>query len=516
LILYDYQQWEMGSKGSGMPLLYFTLPSPYLFTIDGLPCTFYFNGRINRMTISPEKIPYAIPPGPSGRTLLEDLRLLQRNPLSLLKRSASQYGEVVYYPLGPLKVFLLNHPDAIQHVLQSNNRNYSKDTFQYNKLSSITGSGLLTSDGDHWLRQRRLIQPAFYRTRIRAFSNLMTGSIARMLDRWDHSYKKGEIIDVDSEMMRLALEIIGLALFTADFSDESKDLAQAVLIALDHIIHSARNPIGLPDRFPTARSRRYRAALKMLDASVYDLIRNRRQELGFKPGSGEQENPDLLSLLLQARDEESGSGMSDQQLRDEILTLIIAGHETVASALTWTWLLLSQNPTVEEQLYIELAKTLAGRIPTAEDLPNLPFSRMVFEEALRLYPPAWIITRRAIGEDEIVCGKKYRIPAGALVVISPYLIHRHPQFWEFPDLFDPTRFTSERSAPRPRYAYIPFGGGPRLCIGDYFATVEAQLILATIGQRYRLELIPGQPIDPEPLVTLRPRQGLMMKLAKIK
>jgi cytochrome P450 len=462
----------------------------------------------------PPMISTAILPGPSGRVLLDDLRLLQRDPLSMLRDNARRYGDIVHYSLGPWKVFLLNHPDAIQHVLQTNNRNYSKDTFQYNMLSSITGKGLLTSDGELWLHQRRLIQPAFHRRQILAFSTLMTDAAVRMLGRWDKTFRNDETIDLDAEMMRLALEIVGQALFTVDLSDEANELAGAVLTALDHIIHKARNPIGLPERFPSARNRRYRAALQKMNTSVSQLIQTRRQNLRAAPDGDRGNHMDLLTLMLSARDERTGVGMSEQQLRDEILTLIIAGHETVASALTWTWYLLSQHPGVQSRLQEELASSLQGRIPTALDLPNLPFTRMVFEEALRLYPPAWIITRKSLNDDRITCGYDFRIPPGALVVISPYLIHRHPDYWENPDQFDPSRFSEGSTAARPRHVFIPFGGGPRLCIGEYFATVEAQLVLATVSQHYRLELVPGQQVDPEPLVTLRPRHGLRMKLVR--
>jgi cytochrome P450 len=462
----------------------------------------------------PPMISTAILPGPAGRVLLDDLRLLQRDPLSMLRDNARRYGDIVHYSLGPWKVFLLNHPDAIQHVLQTNNRNYSKDTFQYNMLSSITGKGLLTSDGEFWLHQRRLIQPAFHRRQVLAFSTLMTDAAVRMLGRWDKTFSNDETIDLDAEMMRLALEIVGQALFTVDLSNEANELAGAVLTALDHIIHKARNPIGLPESFPSARNRRYRAALQKMNTSVSQLIQARRKNLSAAQDGDRGDHMDLLTLMLSARDERTGVGMSEQQLRDEILTLIIAGHETVASALTWTWYLLSQHPGFQSRLQDELASSLQGRIPTALDLPNLPFTRMVFEEALRLYPPAWIITRKSLNDDRITCGYDFRIPPGALVVISPYLIHRHSDYWENPDQFDPSRFSEGSTAARPRYVFIPFGGGPRLCIGEYFATVEAQLVLATVSQHYRLELVPGQQVDPEPLVTLRPRHGLRMKLVR--
>ena len=449
-------------------------------------------------------------PGPRGRTLLNDLQQMQTNPLFLLYKNSQQYGDFIYYPLRIMNVFLVNHPDAIQHILQLNHRNYSKETFQYNLLSSITGKGLLTSDGEFWLRQRRLIQPAFHRNRITGFSNLIIETTQSMLERWDRLSRTGKPLDIDTEMMQLTLAIVGKALFGIDLTDQASELSKAALTVLDYIVHRARHPISLPPGFPTTRNREFKSALNKLDKAVISIINHRR--MTEKSRSSTEGREDLLDRLLEARDEQSGVGMTDQQLRDEMITLLIAGHETVASALIWTWYLLSQNPSAADQLHLELAQVLGGRVPAADDLPNLPYTRMVFEEALRLYPPAWMISRKALSEDKINCGETYIIPANALVIISPYIIQRHPTYWESPETFNPVRFTPEKMASQPHFTFIPFGGGPRLCIGDSFARFEAQLIIASIAQRFHLELLDSPPIEAEPLVTLRPKHGLSMRI----
>jgi cytochrome P450 len=440
---------------------------------------------------------------------------MQANPLLLLYKNSKEYGDFIYYPLGILNTYLINHPDAIQHILQLNHRNYNKDTFQYNLLSSITGNGLLTSGGEFWLRQRRLVQPAFHRNRIIGLSDLITGTTHSMLERWDRLSKTGQPVDIDAEMMQLTLAIVGKALFSIDLTDQANELSRAALTVLDYIVHRARHPISLPPGFPNSRNREFKSALNKLDKAVISII-NRRRMPEKHGGSSAVDHGDLLDRLLEARDEQSGVGMTNQQMRDEIITLLIAGHETVASALIWTWYLLSQNHLAEERLHAELAQVLGGRLPAANDLTNLPYTRMVFEEALRLYPPAWMNSRIALTEDTIECGETYTIPAGALVIISPYIIHRHPDYWESPETFNPERFMPEQISNRPHFAYIPFGGGPRLCIGDSFARFEAQLIIASIAQRYRLELLSKLPIEPEPLVTLRPKNGMSMRIISIR
>jgi cytochrome P450 len=302
--------------------------------------------------------------------------------------------------------------------------------------------------------------------------------------------------------MRLALRIVGLALFSLDLSNDADTVGHAFTTVTARISRYALLPFP-PLWFPTPRNRRLSAGLNTLNSIVYSLINKRREQL--VDGDG----PDLLGMLLSARDEETGLGMGDQQLRDEVMTLLFAGHETTAVTLTWTWYLLSQYPEVERRLHAELDTVLAGQRPSLEHLEALPYTRMVIQEAMRLYPPIFGFTRFALSSDEI---GGYALPANSVVSLSPYWTHRHPAFWEDPEAFDPERFTPERSAGRPRFAYFPFGGGPRQCIGNHFAMMEAQLVLATIAQRYSLRLVPGHQVEVEVLLTTRPRYGLPMTL----
>jgi cytochrome P450 len=323
-----------------------------------------------------------------------------------------------------------------------------------------------------------------------------------MLNRWDTLAARGEPLDIDSEMMRLTLEIVGTALFGVDLSDDADALSRATLATLDHVARRARFPLA-PPRVPTPGNRRFVAAVRTLDDAIFALIRERRHALDA--------HDDLLAMLMAAEDTDTGERMTDSQLRDEIITFLIAGHETVASALVWAWYLLSVHPAVERTLHAELASALSGSAPTMDDLARMPYTAMVVDETLRLYPPSWISTRRAIHADAIA-GR--RIPANALVVMSPYVTHRRADCWPNPEGFDPERFRPKEAMTRPRFAYFPFGGGPHLCIGNTFALVEAQLIVATIARRYRLALIPGQRIEVAPLVTLRPKYGMQMALER--
>lgn len=439
----------------------------------------------------------------SGKDLLPHLSKIRKDTPGFLLECSRRYGDLVGFAVGGTKVFFINHPDWIRRVLQDNHHNYSKDTIQYNTLATITGRGLLTSDGEEWLRHRRMEQPAFSRSRLAALDQVIAPALGAMLERWGRQ-PDDAVLDIDREMLAVTLEIVGQALFSIDLRKDAPRLTQAVLTALDHVIYRAQNPFAPPDWLPTPQNLSFRKALRQLDRAVYEILENRRR-------SGEQRE-DLLGMLMSARDDEGGgSGLTDQQIRDEIITLLIAGHETVASALTWSWYLLAQHPSVWEQMREEVSQFPCEGLPGYPDLERLPFTAAVFSEALRLYPPAWLITRRALGEDEL---NGHKIPAGSLIVISPYVVHRHPQFWEDAESFLPQRFLNGRERSIPRFAYIPFGGGPRLCIGNNFAMIEGVLILAGITQRYRLELAVESPVQVDPLVTLRPHHGLPMRLRK--
>jgi len=438
-------------------------------------------------------------PGPSGLDLLRQLRTIQRDPLTFLLNCARTYGAMVQLPLGRQAAFVVSDPAGVKHVLQDNARNYIKDTVQFSTLALITGEGLLTSDGDFWLRQRRMIQPAFHRQKVAALGQPMVRAVEKMLARWE-ALPDGAQLDIDHEMMKVTLEIVGHALFSVDLSDDANELVQAVLTSLDYVIYRAQSPFALPLSLPTARNLAVNRALTMLNDSIARLVAARRQ-MAEPPG-------DLLQMLLEARTED-GAPMSQKQIRDEVLTMIIAGHETVASALTWTWHLLGQNPLVDAELYQELTRVLNGRLPSAADLASLPFTRAVFDETLRLFPPAWLITRKAVAND-VVAG--YVVPAGSLIIISPYIVHRAPEAWAAPLAFQPERFLGNGHTAR--YAYLPFGGGPRLCIGNQFALLEGGLVLATVAQKFRLQAASQHTVHAEPLVTIRPRGGLPMMLQR--
>jgi cytochrome P450 len=391
--------------------------------------------------------------------------------------------------------YLIYHPDSVKHVLQENHRNYNKDVLTYKLFRPFLDLGLVTNDGESWLHQRRLIKPAFHRKRLAAYGTLMTGAALALLERWQARAEGDAPLEVEEEMMRLTLSIVGQALFSMDLSHETSTVGPAVTTLvklLGDYLYAPFPPLSIP----TPRNRRMLAAQRELDQVVTSIIARRRQQ--------NVDTGDLLSMLLLARDEETGQGMRDRQVRDEVMTLLNAGHETTANALVWTWYLLSQHPEVERRLYDELDQVLAGNLPTIEHLPDLKYTRMVLEETLRFYPPFCVISRKAIADDEL---EGYHIPANSMILVSPYATQHHPDFWP-----DPERFTPEREAACPHYAHFPFAGGPRLCIGSNFAMMEAQLVLATIAQRYQLRLVPGHPVEPQMLVTLRSKYGLHMTI----
>jgi cytochrome P450 len=430
---------------------------------------------------------------------------MRRDPLEFITRITQQQGDILRFRFLFTPALLINHPDYIRHVLQDNHRNYDKHSFDYEVLKPVVGNGLLTSDGDFWLRQRRLIQPAFHRQRIAALGEQMVQATETMLAGWEAFERRGEPVDAAAEMMRLTLTIVGRALFGQDLSSAAARVGPAFSVVNAGVAALFRSfiPTTLKFRLPPMKG-----AIAELDEVVNGIIAERRAAIQ----AGESPGDDLLGMLLQARDEDGQTGMTDKQLRDEVVTLLLAGHETTANLLAWTWYLLSKNPAAAEHLRLELRRELAGCPPSIDDLPRLKYTRMVLQETLRLYPPAWIISRRAI-QDDVVGG--HPIPAGTVISISPYAMHHHPGFWANPEGFDPQRFSPEQVEGRPQYAYFPFGGGPRLCIGRDFALQEAIIILATVAQRYRLDLVPGHAVVPEPLITLRPREGVKVRLRRI-
>lgn len=430
------------------------------------------------------------PPSPAGRTPPSpsvSLRRLARDPLAYYLHLTQEYGDLVCYRPAPEPAYLVNHPDFVRHVLIDNNRNYTKDTYINQMFKDQVGDGLLTSEGEAWRSQRRLMQPAFHQQRLQPLDGVITRAAARMLERWEMHRLSGQPLDIAAEMAALTLSITTQALFGVDMGEEINAVGEAVTLGAD-LLEKPRHP-------------RFQNGMRTLELVVDRIIAERR-----KSGAA---TADLLSHLMQARDVDTGVGMDDRQLRSQVMTLLLAGYETTASALAWTWYLLAQHPQVQERLGREARQALGGRLPTSADLPALDYPRRVFEETMRLYPPAWVLGRRALGNDEI---GGYTIPANTILAISPYLIHRHPRFWADPEAFDPERFTPQGSAGRHRFAYIPFGSGPRQCIGNNLAMLEGQLIIALVASRGSLRLVPGQEIKPQPIFILRPNGPIWMTL----
>ena len=391
-------------------------------------------------------------------------------------------------------VYLLSDPGLIEYVLVENNRIFTK-TKILKRNRRLLGDGLLTSEGAFWRRQRRLAQPAFHRKRIAAYGEVMVAFTKRSLEAW----RDGQTIDIHEEMMHLTLEIVAKCLFDADVGSRATDVGKAMKVALEDF-SSQRRLVRIPKGVPTPHNIRFEMAARRLDEIVRTIIEDRRKS--------DEDRGDLLSMLMLAEDED-GERMTDRQLRDEVMTLFLAGHETTANALSWTLWLLSLNPEVERELTEELARVLDGRPPTMSDLPDLPCVERVVKESMRLYPPAWVVGREAIAECEV---GGYRMPAGTTALMSQWVMHRDPHYHENPERFDPDRWTAEYAKALPRFAYFPFGGGPRQCIGAGFAMAEACLILATVAQRFRLDLAPGQRVEPYASITLRPKEGIRMSL----
>ena len=438
-------------------------------------------------------------PGPRGLPWFGSVFPAWNDPLALFLGSRDRYGDVVRFKFGPFQYYLVNDPDVVKHVLVDNPKGYTKSR-NYLGLKVVLGEGLLTSEGDHWRRQRKLAQPAFHRDKLAGFATSMSRATRDMLTRWS-SEGSARSFCIHSEMMRLTFRIVGLTLFSSDVDGDAKDVGQALEVAMHWANDYAESMIRVPPYIPTPGNVRFKRAKKTLDDVVFRLISERRAQAAKSGDFGD----DLLGMLMASTEEGSSSGMDDQQLRDEIITMILAGHETTANLLSWTFSLLSKHPDVERRVREEARRVLGDRDPVLEDVRGLEYTKMVLEEALRLYPPAWVFERQAIAPDTL---GGYPIEPGAIIGICPYVLHRHPDHWENPEGFDPERFHPERTAKRPRYAYLPFGGGPRTCVGNHFAMMEAQILLAMIVREQRLELDPSHRVVLDPVITLRPKTGI--------
>jgi cytochrome P450 len=441
-----------------------------------------------------------LPAGTTGR--LRTIRAIRSDELAFYRRLKAQYGDVARFQLGPFQACLVTHPEAIETVLVGRNHDVHKSPF-YEAMKRVLGEGLLTSEDAFHKRQRRLIQPIFHHRRIKEYGEAMVEYGARYRDRW----REGQTLDFHQEMMGLTLAIVGKTLLGADVERDARDVGRAMttmLGTLDNLALFVVFMIGGPladnvERLPLPSMRRFRKGREALDRVIQRLIAEKR--------AGDGDGSDLLSSLLAA--EENGAGMDDQQIRDEAITIFLAGHETTAVALSWTFCLLARHPDVEGKLHAELDEVLGDRLPTVDDLPRLDYARKVLSESMRLFPPAWMIGRQAIADLDL-CG--YDVPTGTVLLLPPFLVQRDERWWPEPRRFDPERFAAEEEDTRPRYSYFPFGGGPRLCIGESFAWMEGELLLATIAQRWGPRLTPGYPQGLRPQVTLRPKGGMRMTM----
>jgi cytochrome P450 len=435
------------------------------------------------------------PPGPKGISILTCCLSRQRDPLTELGKLTRQYGDIVHMQLGRRHDYLVNHPDYVRAILCAPQSEMARSTPP--GLKRLLGTGLLTSQRDYHRRHKRMLAPTFHKELVRRWSSTIVSYCDKMRDGWCDCQE----IDVEYEMLRLTLAIVLKELLSVDLEERTDEIARAANTLIE-MIHCRTLPIidDLLDKIALGRIRRFNNARAEFDAIVYRMIRERR-EAASPP-------QDLLSTLLQVRDEETGSGgLSDEEIRDEVVTMLVAGHETTAHALTWTWYLLSQHPEIENKLHAEMDAILQGRLPAVDHLESMPYNRMVLSEAMRLYPPVWIVARRNPNPWPL---GNYTLPPGSFIFISQYLMQRDPRFFSDPERFDPDRWTPQAAAGRPKYSYFPFGGGPRQCIGEGLSWVIGLLVVATIGQRWQLSLAPGQKIDLEPLITLRPKYGMRM------
>ncbi len=441
----------------------------------------------------------AFPPGPKSLIPGRQLFAFRRDPIAFLMNTVRDFGDIAHFSAGSQHYFVVNHPDYIKDILVTHHA-YFKKGRGLERAKRMLGNGLLTSEGEFHHRQRRLAQPAFHRDRIARYGAMMV-EYADQLQR--ERWSDGQTLDIAKEMMHLTLAIVGKTLFDTETEAEAEHVRQAVSGSMGSFTRFMLPFAEFLDRLPLPAKRRFERSRNHLDSIIYRIIDERRR--------GGENRGDLLSMLLAAQDDEGDGGqMTDLQLRDEAITIFLAGHETTANALTWTWYLLSEHPEIESKLHDELDTVLLGRLPTFDDFPRLRYTEMVMTEAMRLYPPAWIMGRRALRDYEV---GSYVVPAGAIVIMSPYVMHHDLRYFPDPFRFDPDRWTPDARASRPQCSYFPFGGGPRRCIGEGFAWMEGIMVLATLAQKWCLRHDVSHPIALQPLITLRPKHGMRMVLS---
>lgn len=443
------------------------------------------------------------PPGPEGAEIPRWLYEMSRNTFRAFCRLSQKYGDIVRMPFRPGRsIYLLSHPDYIQQVLQKRHRKYQK-AVTYDYLKPIIGTGLITSEGEFWLRQRRLVAPMFHRDRVHSYADSMVDATERLLADWERRASRGASIDISEEMAQLTLTIAGEILFNRDIGAESDRIGEALMLLFRDINYRIISPVVVPRSVPTPHNRRVERAIEELEEIVYDLIEERRGRA--------DEYDDLLSMLMLAEDEETGERMTDEQVRDEVMSFILAGHETTSNALAWSFYLQSQYPEVRRRVEREADDVIGDGRPDFETVTALEYTDRVLDETLRLYPPAWTIEREPVEDDEI---GGYRVPTGSIVMAAPYFVHHNPDVWHNPEGFDPDRFADDADGPDHPYAHFPFGGGPRMCVGADFAAMESKIIMSMVARRFRLDLVPNQSVEPEGTVTLYPKHGIEMDLER--
>jgi len=440
-------------------------------------------------------------PGPPGLPIFGMMREMVRDMLGMFTHVSGEFGGIAQFKLLNSTYLLVTNPDYVKYILQDNHKNYIRGrSVETGRV--LLGNGLPLIDGDFWLHERRLLQPAFHRDKIAVLASTASNAIDSFIQNWEDRAQNNQTLDLDDEMMRLTLTVIIKSMFSADIDDKIQSLSHAFNVASKFMLWRSQQMWAPPLSVPVPRNVEYNRALKVLNDTIYPLIAEARKH----------PKDDLLGMMLAMRDEETGEGMSDQQARDEVVTLFFAGHETTAATLTWAFYLLSEHPDVEEKVRDELNAVLHGRVPTFADLQKLTYTQQVIQEGLRLYPAAYLFAREAVTADQI---DGYPIPPKTLIFITPYITHRDSRYWTDPERFDPDRFAPDQVASRPRHHYFPFGEGPHICIGNNFALMEMQLILAVALQRYRLKLVPNHPIALKPEATLRPKHGMKMTIQKV-
>jgi cytochrome P450 len=461
--------------------------------------TFILLQKIFSQKMSTEKqIPLA-----KSHWLFGSLKEMNKDILGYIGKQRKLLGDIFYVDVFVFKVIVITNPDYIRHVLQENNKNYVK-SFSYEVLKLFLGNGLLTSEGDFWRKQRRLAQPAFHKEKLIEITKQMSRSAEALAAKLEDVKNQRQEIDITEYMNEVTLDIVAAALFSSNVSDKMEIIRDSLTVANEFAISRIQNPVRWPLWMPVKANRVFNKAGKNLDSVIYSFIESRRKEVE-KPN-------DLLSMLMDAVDEETGECMSNLQLRDECMTIFLAGHETTSLSLSWFWMLMDQHPEEEQKLRDELKSVLNGRTPEFADIPKLKYTKQLIEETMRLYPPAWTIGRKSLAADEI---DGYKIKPAQNMMLMTYQVHRHPDYWQDPDRFNPERFSEENAKNIKKFAYFPFGGGPRLCIGNSFAMMEMQLVIATLAQRFKFRRTEQSEIIKDPLITMRPKNGIKMRVMEI-